>query len=568
MRAKVYGLTILFLITFSRIKIGAQSLPDFMAGTWKMEDSDHYEQWTRLNDRQMKGISYKLTDGKMQVTEYLEIQKNGDHLFYTATIPGQNQGETIIFRAVTTDSIYTFENPGHDFPKYISYQSPGKNKLIARIGDREKTLEFNFSTAKITSPQTSPDAAINKASFILSGEFWTRPEFRDGYTKLPPSDSKELLFVPNRTRLIFMHHSGKLSSKVVVQDARVFGQTKLINNTDNAATQIFEAWIKYDFTPAFSFKTGRQMLNYGDKRLINDRNWNVNGASYDIMMLQFTQNQGKTDFFEGHLAFGSGANAYSQVFAEEYKVNNHKYFSFLWLSKKFSENIQLNFMDVLTGNQEAGTKHTIHWLNTMGINPILKTGSFSFEGSAYYQHGKTIQGKTAEAYLLAAKVYYTGKKIRLDLGSDLYSGQAVDDLTDKVRTFNPLNYGAHGHLGEMDHFVTIPVAGIQDHFFKVNWFANKYLSAKADFHWFYFTHTQANPVDPEQILARFAGNELDMNIGYKLSKEVQFTLGYSFFLPTADYERYSRIEPGESRFAQWAYLSMIFKPALFEYKAK
>jgi hypothetical protein len=538
----------------------SQELPDFLRGNWQLEGKNQFEQWTKLNDQTMKGVSYQQTDGKILVMEYLEIEKSDQGLVYSATIPGQNHGKTIRFASTRADSIYVFENPQHDFPKFIQYQLSGKNQLKAIVGNEFSTYEMTFMPSEIK------EEAQHR--FVIQGEFWTRPEYRDGYAKLPTPDSKGLLIIPNRSRLSLEHQSGKLSSRLVIQDARVFGQTKLINNTDNAATQIFEAWIKYDFTPDFSLKTGRQMLNYGDKRLINDRNWNVNGASYDVMMLQYTKNEGKPNFFEGHLAFGSSANGYSQVFAEDYKVSNHKYFSFLWLSKRFSDQLQFNFIDVLTGNQEAGSKHTIHWLNTIGINPIFKAGNFGLEGSAYYQRGKTIKNEQAEAFMWTAKVFYSNQKFRLDLGTDFYSGKAADDATDQVSTFNPLNYAGHGYLGEMDHFITIPSAGLQDHYFKVNWYFNKQLATKLDLHWFDFAHTQSNPSDPEQILGRHAGKEMDFNISYRQSKEVQFTFGYSFFLPTEDYEQYNRINPGESRFAQWAYLSLLFKPTLFEYKPK
>lgn len=556
---KYFILTLTFFMLAPR-QSDSQELPEFLAGIWQLEGENQFEQWTKLNDQTMKGVSYQQADGKMHVMEYLEIGKTDRGLVYSATVPGQNHGKTIRFLSARADSIYIFENPEHDFPKYIKYQITGKKQLKVMIGNELSTYEMTFRTPEV---KENP-----RHRFAIRGEFWTRPEFRDGYSKLPPPDSKGLLIIPNRTRLSLEHQSGKLSSRLVIQDARVFGQTKLINNTDNAATQIFEAWIKYDFTPDFSLKTGRQMLNYGDKRLINDRNWNLNGASYDIMILQFTRNEGKSNFFEGHLAFGSGANGYSQVFAEEYKVNNHKYFSFLWLSKRFSDQLQLNFIDVLTGNQEAGSKQTIHWLNTIGINPVVKAGNFTLEGSGYFQHGKTITGIDARAFMWTAKVFYNFKKFRVDLGTDYYSGKSQDQTADRVSTFNPLNYAGHSYLGEMDHFVTIPGAGIQDHYFKVNANISKRLSVKADLHWFDFAHTQINPMDPALTLGKHAGKEVDFNINIAPSGETRFTLGYSFFLPTRNYEQYNRINPGESRFAQWAYLSLLFRPTLFEYSSK
>lgn len=118
----------LFLISATFTQVLAQQLPDFLPGTWKVENKEIYEHWDKINDNNLKGFSYKMKDGKMVVTEYLEIKRNDKNVIYTATILKQNQGIGIDFKLTQFDSLYSFENPSHDFPKnkmifYLQYFS-------------------------------------------------------------------------------------------------------------------------------------------------------------------------------------------------------------------------------------------------------------------------------------------------------------------------------------------------------------------------------------------------------------------------------------------------------------
>ena len=118
----------LFLISATFTQVLAQQLPDFLPGTWKVENKEIYEHWDKINDNNLKGFSYKMKDGKMVVTEYLEIKRNDKNVIYTATILKQNQGIGIDFKLTQFDSLYSFENPSHNFPKnkmifYLQYFS-------------------------------------------------------------------------------------------------------------------------------------------------------------------------------------------------------------------------------------------------------------------------------------------------------------------------------------------------------------------------------------------------------------------------------------------------------------
>jgi hypothetical protein len=108
-----YILTLLVL-SIGKLTFAQSILPDFLLGTWKMENKEVYENWDKLNEGTLKGFSYKLNDGQMLISEYLDIRKVGKEIFYTATVINQNSGEPVDFKLTKSDSSYIFENPNHD----------------------------------------------------------------------------------------------------------------------------------------------------------------------------------------------------------------------------------------------------------------------------------------------------------------------------------------------------------------------------------------------------------------------------------------------------------------------
>jgi hypothetical protein len=114
----------------------AQSIyPDFLQGTWKIENKEEYEHWDKLNENSLKGFSYKLKDGKLMVSEYLDITKANKEVIYTATVLKQNEGKGIHFTLIKADSSYTFENLNHDFPKRIVYKRLNDTEVYVQVSD-------------------------------------------------------------------------------------------------------------------------------------------------------------------------------------------------------------------------------------------------------------------------------------------------------------------------------------------------------------------------------------------------------------------------------------------------
>jgi hypothetical protein len=134
-----------FLPLFLTYMVMAQAdFPDFLQGTWKMENKEIYEQWDKFNDNSLKGISYKLQDGKMTISEYLNISRNEDKIIYTATVLNQNNGKGIDFELTQSDSAYTFENPSHDFPKKIVYQKLSETEILVQVSAGQKGFAYKM----------------------------------------------------------------------------------------------------------------------------------------------------------------------------------------------------------------------------------------------------------------------------------------------------------------------------------------------------------------------------------------------------------------------------------------
>jgi len=128
----------------------------FLKGTWKAEDKNLYESWNIEENNVFTGQSYKMKDGSKKISEHLKIRHSGDKLIYTATVLSQNNGQGINFNLKSdSESIYSFENLNHDFPKKIIYQKLNENEIFVQVlGENDKG--FSYKMKKVDEPKTIP----------------------------------------------------------------------------------------------------------------------------------------------------------------------------------------------------------------------------------------------------------------------------------------------------------------------------------------------------------------------------------------------------------------------------
>ncbi len=139
--------------------IAQRELPYFLNGTWQVENSVKYEHWNILNNHSMKGITYELKDNKMDISEYLEIEKKKKNITYSASVINQNNGKTIKFTMLKKENILTFVNNNHDFPNRIAYEliSPDTTQVIIS-GNHGK--EYRYIMARKDKEDTKEDTFV------------------------------------------------------------------------------------------------------------------------------------------------------------------------------------------------------------------------------------------------------------------------------------------------------------------------------------------------------------------------------------------------------------------------
>ena len=140
------GITLTLFIAMLNSCVAQKNLNDlnFLIGTWKIENKEAFETWEKISEKEFNGESYKTFNGEKKITETLSIKVINDEIVYEATVPNQNNGETIPFKLNSTiEDRISFENLSHDFPKKIQYQKSSETKILVNVfGDDDKGFSF------------------------------------------------------------------------------------------------------------------------------------------------------------------------------------------------------------------------------------------------------------------------------------------------------------------------------------------------------------------------------------------------------------------------------------------
>ena len=121
---------------------------NFLIGTWQIENKSTFEQWNLGSNYELIGKSYKMKDGVQIITETLFIKELNGSIIYEATVPNQNEGQSIPFtlnRTITDKA--SFENIEHDFPKKIQYKLIDKSTLFVNV-EGEAGQGFSYQMIK------------------------------------------------------------------------------------------------------------------------------------------------------------------------------------------------------------------------------------------------------------------------------------------------------------------------------------------------------------------------------------------------------------------------------------
>jgi hypothetical protein len=398
--------------------------------------------------------------------------------------------------------------------------------------------------------------SVGQTTFKIDAEIRSRAEYRGGFQE-PLADSLHPAYVNNlRTRLNLAYTSPKVKAKISLLDTRTFGSTETTRT--GSGTGILEAWGEYNFTPKFSLSIGRQGVEYDDKRLFSYNNWSNTFAAHDILLLKY--NSEKWNIHAGSAYNVAGDVVYEAItpYTLTYKTLN-----FIRAEKNFG----LLSASALWVNDsyQSGEENdiTTSFRNTLGGNLWLtdKKKPFTFLLTGYYQFGHDKTDKKLNAYLLAFSAQQKIKeKYSLQIGSDLYSGSANDISPDKSRTFNKLYGTNHAFNGSIEYWRNLPTQGLLDVFAGAT--AKFFPKFDVNLTYHYFSAVKEISADSKKNL----GSEIDITANYTINEQFAVQGGWSAYFTSGATDILKKKTGIATRFPQWAYVQLTFKPVFFSKK--
>jgi hypothetical protein len=337
------------------------------------------------------------------------------------------------------------------------------------------------------------------------------------------------------------------------------------------AFDLRQAWIEFGDPKSFplTLKVGRQVLSYGDERLIGSFDWNNIGRTFDAVKLRWEEKTWALDAFASSVVIPTRSEYNQSDFLNGSELQRQQVFSGLYFSTTVIP-VQTTDLYVLHLHENANPKFAQNPLGdtnffTLGFRVKSKPGAFApSEPESLSKDGKAVaepKAKKAIGFDYEAEcAFQTGNVRGLDLtafavhgglgytfdfawlprlGVAYNFGTGDDDPLDReIQTFQNLFPTNHKFYGQMDVFSWQNMHDLEVSF-KVT--PTKAITVKAEYHAFWLETTEdawyrANgvaTVRPPSALTRAAGNyagsEVDVLVQWNVNKHFAVEAGYSHF---------------------------------------
>ena len=401
-------------------------------------------------------------------------------------------------------------------------------------------------------------AVSSTAQFSINAEYRARTELRDGYTVLSIPGTDPAVFVSQRARISADYKNEFIHLRFTPQDVRIWGDEKLASSTgvygDEASLDLIEGFVGLKTGKAAWVYVGRQQLVYDNQRLLAARDWNQLGMAYDAAVLQLNLDQWKL-----HAGFSWNSNAESLIL-EQYPSNRIRSLNFLWLNRKFTEEINSSLLHISSGSTESDTTTAMNFRHTTGLYSKYNIGAISVWADVYYQYGKNQAGNSISAVLFDADVNYHTEILAIGAGISYLSGNKYDAATSDDHLFNSLYGARHKYFGSMDYFRDFSKhtagRGLVDGYLYLTFTPIKTISISNTLHYF----SLANELSADQTDV-YLGVENDLSLKVKLNKWAQLQAGYSVMSPGETLKVIQKID--DAKIPQFVYLQLTVKAELF-----
>ena len=390
--------------------------------------------------------------------------------------------------------------------------------------------------------------------FDINADLRARFENRNGYGTLKPDKEKAASFISQRTRIVFDYSFKNIKLRFSPQNVRTWGDVITTSKSD-ANGAFHEAYGEIKMDEQFSFKLGRQEINYDDARIFGNVDWAIQARSHDAFLLKFNPNSKN----QIHLGLALNANKETN-FYENYAVLQYRSLQYIWYHTDFKN---LNFSVLVLNNGMPyldGTEEKLDYSQTIGSRLVYKKENLSIDGAAYLQTGTIATNSVSANYFSANINYKTKSNFNAGLGFELLSGKDQNDTSTDIKSFNPLYGTNHKFNGYMDYFYVgnhNNSVGLTDVYANLSFEKNKY-SLKLTPHYFASASSLYSAGEKQD---NYLGTELDLTFGYKMYDYVSVDAGFSQMFASSSMEI---LKTGNKNAGNnWAFLSIKINPNIF-----
>ena len=397
-----------------------------------------------------------------------------------------------------------------------------------------------------------PQTFAQEDEFRINAQIRFRPEFHNNKNFIK---SNNTAYVGQRVRIgIGGDLDEEITFLIQAQDTRKWGEkaNNVQSGTEQEALDLYQAWFQINnaFDIPLDIKIGRQMLVYGDQRLLGHLAWTDNARAFDAFKFVFKIGKSHIDLFAAKLE-ESGKPSGSDSDQDLYGAYT------VW---KLPAN---NNLDVYYLNWRSTGGRNV---NTYGLRLAGKYHvglDYSLEGAFQGGDWSTTDSHQANAY--AVKLGFTFKKAwATRIGVEYDAGSGDDDTSDTThKTFVFPFHTNHAHYGFMDYFSWGNMKDLSLHL-KTKPGGGKTL-VKIAYHMLTLADkndTWYNVVGTTNLFGAGdtglrtsddAGQEIDLTVVRPYNKRLKMVGGLSMFMPGAAAKERS----GDDETASWGYLMLI-----------
>ncbi len=402
----------------------------------------------------------------------------------------------------------------------------------------------------------------------ISAELRPRYEMRQGYKTLIPDNIDAANFISQRTRLNAFYGNPNFRVYLSIQDVRVWGDVPQLNKNDVYGPSIHEAWGEAILSDKFSIKVGRQEIIYDDHRIFGSVGWAQQARSHDAAILKVKP--GENHKVDVGLAYNANGES---LYKNDYLVNSYKTFQYAWYHGKFKK-VGLSFLILNNGlayqdsSDVANIEQKIAFSQTFGPRVTFKNDLLKVSAATYFQFGKNGNNEDLSSRYFAADIAFkVSDMFNIGIGFENLSGtdsklQGKDD----DRSFTPFYGTNHKFNGWMDYFYVGSHSGnvgLTDIFIPIKFKKDKFSAALIP-HYF-LSAAKVSQVQDDGSWKEYdngLGAEVDLMIGYAVSKDVKLQAGYSQMFAT---ETMQVLKGGNhENINNWAWVMITFKPTFYK----